>query len=348
MFLRSSNDENPYPFDGKDQVGHGLYCETVIGENRELYIDNSLHSEVWQDNPDIKLGMIAYYGLPIKNPDGSFFGTICILDNKTMENSEKYRGLLDQFRSSIEADLQILQTKEGLEQRVIERTAQLEASNKELENFAYSISHELRSPLRAMSGFSEILLRDYESKLDEKGKHYLWRIYSAAGRMGKLIDELLQLAKMARMELIHEQVNLSQIARESIRDLKKAEPERKVQFYAAEGLTAKGDKELLGLVLDHLLSNSWKFTTGKDDAVIKFGQVNLGDKNAFFVRDNGVGFKADYAEKVFGVFQRLHGVDEFPGTGAGLAIAQRIINRHRGFIWAEGKEGQGTTICFTL
>ena len=348
VFLRSNNEDNPYAFDGKDQLGHGLYCETVIGEDRELYVDNSLHSEIWQNNPDVKLDMIAYYGLPIKNPDGSFFGTICALDNKTMPNSEKYRGLLEQFRSSMETDLRILQINDELEQRVKERTAQLEASNKELENFAYSISHELRSPLRAMSGFSEILLRDYESRLDEKGGHYLKRIFSAAERMGQLIDDLLHLAKVTRMKLAYEKVDLSQVAQELMGELKKSEPERRVQFCAAEGLTAQGDAELIKVVLDNLLSNAWKFTADTDEAVIELGKITAGDEIVYFVRDNGSGFNENYAEKVFGAFHRLHGIYEFSGTGAGLAVAQRIIHRHGGEIWAEGEEGKGATFYFTL
>lgn len=348
VFLRSENKENPYPSDGKDQLGHGLYCETVIGENSELYIDNSLNSKTWQDNPDVKLDMIAYYGLPIKNPDGSFFGTICVLDDKTMANSARYRDLLGQFRSSIEKDLQILQLKEGLEERVKERTAQLEASNKELETLAYSISHDLRSPLRAMSGFSEFLLKEYENKLDEQGKHYLKRIINAAGQMGNLIEDLLQVAKIARAELECKQLDLSLTAQEIINRLKRQDPHRQAEFHITKELNARGDKELMKIVLENLLSNAWKFTSGSEKTIIELGQLADGSDKVFYVRDNGAGFDAKYADKIFGVFQRLHKTSEYPGTGVGLAISKRIIDRHGGRIWAESEAGKGTTIYFTL
>ena len=348
VFLRSDNEENPYPFDGKDQLGHGLYCETVIGENRELYIDNSLYSKAWQDNPDVELEMFSYYGLPIKNPDGTFFGTICALDNKTMVNSDKYRGLLDQFRSSIESDLKICQMNEELERRVKERTTQLETSNKELETFAYSISHDLRSPLRAMSGFSEVLLQEYGSSLDEKGIHYLGRIVKAAGQMGRLIDDLLQVAKVARSELDYRQVNLSEIAQDILSNLTQDNPERNVKYKIEEGLLVEGDHELSRVLMENLLSNAWKFTAGKDEAVIELGQVTVDKDRVFYVRDNGIGFETKYVGKVFGLFQRLHGSGEYPGTGIGLAITQKIVSRHGGRIWAESEVGKGATFYFTF
>ncbi len=348
IFLRSENKENPYPPDGKDQLGHGLYCETVIGENSELYIDNALNSKTWQDNPDVRLDMVAYYGLPIKNPDGSFFGTICALDDKTMANSEKYRDLLEQFRSSIEKDLKILQLNEELEERVKKRTAQLEASNKELETLAYSISHDLRSPLRAMSGFSEFLLKEYEDKLDKQGRHYLERVVNAAGQMGRLIDDLLHVAKITRTEFEYKQLDLSLTAQKIINRLKNLDPYRQVEFYAAKELAVQGDEELLEIVLENLLGNAWKFTAGSEKAVIELGQVIEDNEQIFYVRDNGAGFETKYADKLFGVFQRLHGTSEYPGTGIGLAISKRIIDRHGGRIWAESEVSKGATFFFTL
>ncbi len=223
-----------------------------------------------------------------------------------------------------------------------------EAANTELEAFAYSVSHDLRQPLRGMTGFAQILLEDFGPQLPPQAQEYLGRIQRASTRMGQLIDDLLTLSRISRDELRRVPVNLSVLAAEVLDDLRKAEPERQVECLVAEGLEVSGDARLLRVLLNNLLGNAWKFTLRTALPRIEFGADSGNAAQAFLVRDNGAGFDMAYADKLFGAFQRLHDSHEFPGTGIGLAIAQRIINRHGGRIWAEGKVGQGATFYFTV
>ncbi|HET9405223.1 MAG TPA: PAS domain S-box protein [Burkholderiales bacterium] len=232
-----------------------------------------------------------------------------------------------------------------LEQRVVERTAQLAAANRELESFAYSVSHDLRAPLRSIEGFSKALLEDYESKLEAEGRDYLHRVRNASQRMTALIDDLLALSRVSRLEMSNEEVNLAVLAEEIVEELRRQEPEREVGVAIQPSMTARADPRLLRIVLQNLLQNAWKFTSTTRDARIEVGTTGRG---RFFVRDNGVGFDMAYAGKLFGAFQRLHTDAEFPGTGIGLATAQRIIHRHGGEVRAEAVVGKGATIFFTL
>jgi signal transduction histidine kinase len=236
--------------------------------------------------------------------------------------------------------------RDHLEELVVKRTAQLEAANKELEAFSYSVSHDLRAPLRSIDGFSQILLKKYQAQLDEFGNDYLVRVRRASQRMGQLIDDLLQLSRVTRSEIRQERIDLSGIAQNVVEELRKTEPARQVQFELQQGLQVHADPGLLRVVLENLLGNAWKFTSKKADPKIEFGVC---DKDGgFFVRDNGDGFNMDYVHKLFGAFQRLHSANEFEGTGIGLATVQRIIHRHHGRVRAEGKEGEGATFYFTL
>jgi len=235
-----------------------------------------------------------------------------------------------------------------LEQLVKERTAELTAINKELEAFSYSISHDLRAPLRAINGFSHILGEEYSDQIDERGKDYLHRIERASHHMSDLIDDLLKLSRLTRSEVHFEQVNLSKMVQNIADDLKRTQPERQVEFIVPEAITAFGDKHLLEIVLTNLLDNAWKFTSQHPTARIEFGTMQKDDKTVYYLRDDGAGFDESYTEKLFAPFQRLHSPSEFEGTGIGLATVRRIINRHGGSIWAESKVEQGATFYFTL
>jgi len=224
----------------------------------------------------------------------------------------------------------------------------LDIANKELETFSYSISHDLRAPLRHIDGFSKALLDDYGPKFDAEGKEYLERICQATQKMGQLIDDVLKLARVVRTELDRQKVNLSTVAQVVALELKHADPARAVEFRIEPGLTAYADPRLARILLENLLGNAWKFTGKKAEALIEFGsQVEEGE-TVFFVRDNGAGFDMAYAGKLFTLFHRLHRADEFEGSGVGLAVAQRIVGRHGGRIWAESSLGAGATFYFTL
>ena len=228
------------------------------------------------------------------------------------------------------------------------RTAELEATNKELEAFTYSVSHDLRAPLRSIDGFSQAVLEDYADKLDAQGKNHLERVRAASQYMAQLIDDMLNLSRVTRSEMRHETVHLSAMAREIGEALRKTQPEQQVEFISAENVTATGDERLLRVVMQNLLDNAWKYTGKHARARIEFGVKDEGGKPVFYVRDDGAGFDMAYADKLFGAFQRLHRRGEFPGTGIGLATVQRIIHRHGGRVWAEGEVEKGATFYFSL
>jgi signal transduction histidine kinase len=225
---------------------------------------------------------------------------------------------------------------------------ELAAANQELEAFAYTVSHDLRAPLRGMDGFSQAVVEDYGDKLDEQGRDYLARIRSASQRMAQLIDDILTLSRATRTELEREPVDLSEMARSIAASLSKTEPARQVSFNIAPNVVAHGDARLLRGIMENLLGNAWKFSRNNAQACIEFGATENDGKMAFFVRDNGAGFDPAYAHKLFQPFQRLHSTSEFEGTGIGLATVARIARRHGGTAWAESKVDQGATIYFTL
>lgn len=248
----------------------------------------------------------------------------------------------------VEAEQRLKALNEELEQRVEQRTRQLEAANKELEAFSYSVSHDLRAPLRSVDGFSQILLRDHAEKLDETGRDYLQRVARAGKRMGELIDDLLQLSRVGRSELKRETIDLSRLVCSVGREIKSTDPQRQVEWVIQPGVTVEADGRLMRTMLENLLRNAWKFSAKKADARIEFGTVEQEGEKVLFVRDNGAGFDMQYAHKLFGAFQRLHRGEEFEGTGIGLAIVQRIINHHGGRIRAESAPERGATFYFTI
>ncbi|MBI4987239.1 MAG: HAMP domain-containing protein [Rhodocyclales bacterium] len=253
--------------------------------------------------------------------------------------------LLGELRAS---NATIRSMNETLELRVQERTAELEAANQELEAFSYSVSHDLRAPLRALDGYSHLLAEDPQSQIGKDGRHYIERIRASSQRMAQLIEDLLDLARISRHELKHVPVDLSAMANEVRELVEEQAPLRKVAWNIAPGLSASGDPVLLKALLDNLLRNAWKFTSESPDARIEFVLCNVGGGKAFCVRDNGAGFEMAYADKLFKPFQRLHDAKRFEGTGIGLAIVYRILRRHGGKIWAEGSPGLGAAFFFTL
>jgi len=258
------------------------------------------------------------------------------------------RVLADEIKERKQAEAALGRLNLELDQRVKERTMELEVVNKELESFSYSVSHDLRAPLRAIDGFSRALLEDYTDKLDAEGKEDLQTVRIASQQMGRLIDDLLRLSQINRGEMRRTEVNLSQLAGQVAGELKNSEPGRDVEFVIAPNCVACGDAGLLGIVLENGLGNAWKYTGQKPSAKIEFGLTGTPKGPAYFIRDNGCGFDMKYAHKLFGAFQRLHSASQFPGTGIGLASVQRVIHRHGGHVWIEGKADQGTTLYFTL
>lgn len=228
------------------------------------------------------------------------------------------------------------------------RTGELEAAHKELAALIYSVSHDLRAPLRIIDGFTDALAQEYEGALDERGVGYLRHVRGAAERMDLLINKLVQLSRISNAELHREPVDLSEMARSIAAELIRSDPSRNVDFHIPGGLTIEGDPSLLKVAFQHLLGNAWKFTSRHPAALIELGTEQRDGQRLLYVRDDGAGFDPTYAGKMFAPFQRFHAETEFEGTGMGLAIVQRIIHRHGGKVWAVGKVEQGTTIYMAL
>jgi len=295
----------------------------------------------------------SYYDviMGVYRPDGSLVWISINSEPLIREGEEKPSGSVASFTNITErkkAEQELQQYRNHLEFMVSERTVALEVANKELEAFSYSVSHDLRSPLRSIDGFSHTLIEDYEEVLDSSGKHLLQRIRGNAQHMGRLIDALLSLSKVTRRDFKPEMVDLSDIVQNTISKYRDEEPGRIVNVEIMPHLKHMADRSLVGIVLENLLGNAWKYTSKNSKPKIEFGADKNGNKTIYFVRDNGVGFDMKYSNKLFGAFQRLHSDDEFEGTGIGLVTVSRIIRRHGGRVWAEASPGKGATFFFTL
>lgn len=284
-------------------------------------------------------GFVTNYPLTIRHRDGRL--------TEVLYNASVYRDAQGKVLGVFAAARDVTKIRLA-ETQARQLNTQLTEANRELEAFAYSVSHDLRAPLRSIDGFSRILLDDYANRLDEDGRDSIARIRAAAQRMAQLIDDMLQLSRVTRAELNLEKADLTEMARSVIADLQRLEPERRVEITITPGLVVEGDPHLLRIVLENLLGNAWKFTGRREQARIEFGAMKQDHVAHYFVRDNGAGFDPAYAGKLFGAFQRLHSSTDFPGTGVGLATVQRIIRRHGGSVRAEGGVEAGATFYFNL
>lgn len=325
----------------------GVYLDLVSKEHSLRLTQAELQKHpAWRGLPEGHRPLHGLLGARLAGRDGRAVGLIML--TKTGEGddefSEEDEALLSQLAALASLGLQHVEARDEVERRRNE----LDLANKELESFAYSVSHDLRAPLRHIDGFSEALVEDCADSLDETGKGYLRSIRESTKTMGQLIGDLLELSRVTQSEIHREEVDLSSMAQSIAQVLHDGQPEREVDFIIASGVSARGDKRLLKVVLVNLLENAFKFTSRRQSAVIEFGTTSQEGITEYYVRDNGAGFDMAYSNKLFGAFQRLHSTEEFPGTGVGLATVERIVRRHGGRVRAEGAVDQGATFYFTL
>jgi PAS domain S-box-containing protein len=323
----------------------GYSADDLVGQHWQITIVPEEVEQVQEKTSQRPAGVSERYETRLQAKDGREVPVL--VSTRPLFGGGSFAGVLTAFIDITE----LKRAEEALRKahnELMKRTAQLEATNKELEAFTYSVSHDLRAPLRSIDGFSLALLEDYADRLDEDGQDYLRRVRAASQRMAQLIEDLLQLSRLTRREMRREMVDLSQLVQTIAAELQQREPERQVGFIIEQGVAADGDAGLLRVALENLLGNAWKFTSKQPRARIEFGVTQRNGEAAYFVCDDGAGFDMAYADRLFSAFQRLHSASEFEGTGIGLATVQRIIHRHGGRIWAEGTVEQGATFYFTL
>ena len=333
--------------DGAERI-KGYRAEEIIGEHFSRFYTPAALAE---DKPALELriareqGRFEEEGWRVRK-DGSYFWANVVI-TALCDESGRLRGFGKVTRDITERKMS-REKGERQQAKLAQANAELTIANNELESFSYSVSHDLRAPLRTIDGFSHALLEDCADKLNEEDKSHLNRIRAATQRMGLLIDDLLNLSRISRTSMRVQSLDISALAHSIANDLQAAQPERQIELRIETGLEAMADRSLVRIALENLLGNAWKFTSKRPLAHIEFGQALAGGTLAFFVRDDGAGFDPAYADRLFGAFQRLHSMSEFPGTGVGLATVQRIVHRHRGRIWAESAIDRGATFYFTL
>lgn len=317
---------------------HGRNFMDFIPENKKAFM-----MEKWKE---LNSGHEGRYETEIIKADGTLLP--CLVSHSEVRGFDEFLVILKDITERKRIEMEIRKLNEELERRVADRTAQLEAANKELEAFSYSVSHDLRAPLRAIDGFSRIVLESHSKKVDDETKRLLNIIRSGTRNMGELIDNLLSFSRIGRTPMEKEEIDMVGTAKFIFDELKLLNPKRKITLKTRKLLPAVCDRAMIKQVFSNLLSNAIKFSAKKKNAVIEIGCNNKGINTVYWIKDNGVGFDMKYVNKLFGVFQRLHSQEEFEGTGVGLAITQRIIHRHGGRIWAEGTPGKGATFFFTI
>jgi PAS domain S-box-containing protein len=334
------------------------FLTNLLGYSREQFLGKKL----WELGPfkdsgasksgfsELKdTGYIRYENLPLETSDGRAINVEFVSNVYLVDDQKVIQCNVRDISDRVVAEKKILALNAELERRVQERTTQLNALNQELDTFNYSVSHDLGAPLRRIQGFAGILLESYAGKVDAKCLDLFQSIAASATQMKILIDALFRLARLSRDQLRPQPTNLSELVHSILAQLQQSDSNRKVEFVVAEHIMADGDPALLCVLLENLLNNAWKFTSKRPITRIEFGSMRQADGTvANFVRDNGAGFNMKYADKLFGPFQRFHKPEDFPGTGIGLASVQRIVQRHRGQIWAQSTVGEGSTFYFSL
>jgi PAS domain S-box-containing protein len=344
------------PSDGRIVEVNETFFSITGYDRTEVMGKNTVDLRLWEHDQDraaavdalLKTGKVHGKEFSFRKKNGEAITGLFSAEIITIDGEKNILSSIGDITARKQAEEAVRRLNEELESRVLQRTAQLEASNREVESFSYSVSHDLRSPLRSIDGFSQALYEEYGDKLNDTGKGYLDRVRKATQKMGLLIDDLLKLLKVTRSEIQPESIDLSSMVRGIAEAKQKNNPDRVVEATVQEGIVVQGDPHLIRIALMNLLDNAWKFTVNASHPRIEFGAVAKDGETCYFIRDNGVGFDMAYADKMFGAFQRLHTPEEFAGTGIGLATVQRIIHRHRGRVWAEGEVGKGATFYFTL
>jgi PAS domain S-box-containing protein len=336
----------------KDMVIRGIWGQVILKE-QSLIVNDPVSYPDRVGIPEGHPPLTSFLGVPLRD-QSKVIGMIAMANRVSgykADHQQSLEVLAVAFVEAIlrkKAEIEIKKLNAELEQRVNERTSQLEAINKELVAFSYSVSHDLRAPLRSIDGFSQALLEKYGNNLNEKGKTYLDRVRKATQHMGRLIDDMLKLSRITQAEFKRREVNLSNMIRKITKTHQMENPDRAVDVTVQDGVMIQGDPYLMQIAMENLIGNAWKFTGKEAHPKIEFGTTVIDGEIACFIRDNGAGFDMAYGDKLFGAFQRLHTTSEFPGTGIGLATVQRIMHRHEGRVWAEGEVGKGAVFYFTI